>query len=72
MPAPAPTTRRTRYVTLAEAAEYLSVTDRTVRNFIARGDLTGYRIGARAIRVDLRELEALLTPIPAANGGGRR
>ena len=65
------TTPRARYVTLGDAAEYLSVTERTVRNFIARGDLTGYRVGTRAIRIDLRELEALLTPIPTA-GGGRR
>jgi excisionase family DNA binding protein len=66
------TTPRTRYVTIGDAAEYLSVTDRTVRNYIARGDLTGYRIGTRAIRVDLRELEALLVPIPTAAVGGRR
>ncbi|OFT58147.1 excisionase [Brachybacterium sp. HMSC06H03] len=66
------TTPRTRYVTIGDAAEYLSVTDRTVRNYISRGDLTGYRIGTRAIRVDLRELEALLTPIPTAAVGGRR
>lgn len=62
----------TRYVTLGNAAEYLSVTERTIRNYIARGDLTGYRVGSRAIRIDQRELESLLTPIPAANAGGRR
>lgn len=63
---------RARYVTIGSAAEYLSVTDRTIRNYIARGDLTGYRVGSRAIRIDLRELEGLLTPIPTASGGGRR
>ncbi|WP_420111543.1 helix-turn-helix domain-containing protein [Pseudactinotalea sp.] len=65
------TTPRARYVTLSDAADYLSVTERTIRNFIARGELTGYRVGTRAIRVDLRELEAMLTPIPTV-GGGRR
>lgn len=59
-----------RYVTQSAAAEYLNVTDRTIRNLIARGDLTGYRLGARAIRVDRAELDALLTPIPSA--GDRR
>lgn len=53
-----------RYVTQSAAAEYLNVTDRTIRNLIARGSLTGYRLGARAIRVDRAELDALLTPIP--------
>lgn len=63
-----------RYVTVGTAADYLSVTERTVRNFIARGDLTGYRVGTRAIRLDVRELDALLTPIPTVGprGGGRR
>lgn len=58
----------TRYISIGDAAEYLSVTDRTIRNFIALGELTGYRIGTRAIRVDLREVEALLTPIPTVEG----
>lgn len=66
------TAARTRYVTLSDAADYLSVTERTIRNFIARGELTGYRVGSRAIRIDMRELEALLTPIPSAAVGGRR
>ncbi|MCT1776761.1 helix-turn-helix domain-containing protein [Brachybacterium sp. p3-SID957] len=65
------TTPRTRYITIGDAAEYLSVTERTVRNYIARGELTGYRIGTRAIRIDQRELENLLTPIPTVAGGGR-
>ncbi|ATG51927.1 excisionase [Brachybacterium vulturis] len=61
-----PDTLTGRYVTQSTAAEYLNVTDRTIRNLIARGDLTGYRLGARAIRVDRAELDALLTPIPTA------
>ena len=65
-----PDTLTGRYVTQAAAADYLNVTERTIRNLIARGDLTGYRLGARAIRVDRAELDALLTPIPSA--GDRR
>ncbi|GAB2667361.1 excisionase family DNA-binding protein [Barrientosiimonas humi] len=53
-----------RWLTQAEAAEQLGVTDRTIRKFIATGRLTGYRLGARAVRVDAGELETLLSPIP--------
>lgn len=60
-----------RWITQAEAADYLGVTDRTIRNLIARGQLTGYRLGARAIRLDLAEVDACLKPIPTVAGGGR-
>ena len=61
-----------RYSTIAEAAEYLGSSTKFVRSLIARGDITGYRIGTRAIRVDLRELDDAMTPIPAAKLGGAR
>lgn len=54
------------YITVCEAADRLSVTERTIRNFIARGELTGYRMGSRAIRIDPRELDNVLTVIPTA------
>lgn len=50
------------YVKIAEAAEYLQVTDRTIRQMIADGRLTGYRIGARLVRVDLNQLDAAMQP----------
>lgn len=56
-------TRRNK--TIAEAAEYLKITDHTVRRLIADGELTGYRIGwsPRMIRVDLDEIdEKLMKP----------
>lgn len=62
------TSTQPRWLTLADAAEYLSVTDRTVRNYIARGELTGYRMGTRSLRIDARELDDLLCPIPTAGG----
>lgn len=55
-----------RYITIAEAAEYLQISDRTVRRLIADGELTGYRMGKsrRLIRVDLNEIdEQLMRPI---------
>jgi excisionase family DNA binding protein len=48
-----------RYISIAEAAEYLRISDRTVRRLIADGELTGYRMGRshRVIRVDLNEID---------------
>lgn len=34
-----------RYTTIAEPAEYLQISDRTVRRLIAGRELTGYRTG---------------------------
>lgn len=59
-----------RLVTLAQAAEALSLHERTIRRYIAQGRITGYRIGQRSLRVDLDEVEALATPIPTAGGLG--
>lgn len=55
-----------RYSTVAEAAEYIGSSTKFIRSLTARGDLTGYRIGSRSIRVDLRELDAAMRPIPTA------
>lgn len=56
------TTNRRRYVTQAEAADYLGVTARTIRQMIADGRLTGYRSGPRIVRVDLNEVDAAMKP----------
>jgi excisionase family DNA binding protein len=58
------TTRR--YVKIAAAAEYLQVTDRTIRQMIADGRLTGYRSGGRLVRVDLNEVDAAMRPFGGA------
>lgn len=55
------------YLTLAEAAEVLGVGNRTIRRRVAEGQLRAYRIGPRQIRVKADDLDALLTPIPAAD-----
>lgn len=57
-----PTPRRN--VSIGEAANYAGVSVRTVRRRIADGSLTGYRFGARLIRIDLDELDAAMRPIP--------
>lgn len=55
-----------RYAPLKEAAEYLGVTDRTIRQMIADGRLTGYRSGKRLVRVDLNEVDAAMQPFGGA------
>ena len=57
-----------RLAPLNDAADYAGVHPRTLRRRIADGALTGYRMGPRIIRVDLNEVEALLTPIPTTAG----
>ena len=59
-----------RWLSQAEAAERLGVTDRTIRNLIARGTLRGYKIrGSRMVRLDASDVDALLRPIPTGGGG---
>lgn len=57
---------RRHLITLAEAAESLTLDEKTIRRYISSGMLTGYRIGPRVIRVDAAEVEALARPIPSA------
>jgi excisionase family DNA binding protein len=52
-------------VSVAQAAEYLGVSLRTMRTRIAAGDVPAYRFG-RLIKIDLAELEAALKPLPTA------
>lgn len=73
MSAQAQTPIQRDWVSQAEAAEYLGVTDRTIRNYISRGYLTGYRLrGSRLVRVDRADLDALMATIPTVGtvGGG--
>jgi excisionase family DNA binding protein len=57
---------RRRYCTINEAADYLGVTERTVRQMITDGRLVGYRMGARFIRLDLDEIDAAMRPFGGA------
>jgi len=58
-----------RLVSLDQAAGYAGVCIKTIRRRISAGDLTGYRLGPRLIRVDLTELDAMIRPIPSASSG---
>jgi excisionase family DNA binding protein len=59
------TTIRRQYATQQQAAAKFQVTDRTIRNWIGQGYITGFRFGPRQIRVDLNEIEAMLQMMPA-------
>jgi excisionase family DNA binding protein len=54
---------RRRLVSMAEAAEIAGVHHLTIRRWIAKGVLTGYRVGPRLIRVDLDELESIIQQV---------
>lgn len=55
-------TTRERYLTRAEAAARARVDVRTIDRWLRAGRLQRYREGARSVRVDSRELDALTTP----------
>lgn len=59
-------TSRRRYVKIGEAADYLQVTERTIRQMIADGRLRAYRSGQRLIRLDLNEIDAAMRPFGGA------
>jgi excisionase family DNA binding protein len=62
--------QRRRYETLQSAAERLAVDTRTVRRWIAAGRLNAYRTGPRLIRLNVEEVDALLTPVSNFVSGG--
>ncbi|WP_372493970.1 excisionase family DNA-binding protein [Mycolicibacterium neoaurum] len=55
-----------RWATTQKAAEYLGVTDRTIRQMVADGRLRAYRSGGRVVRIDLNELDAAMEPFGGA------
>jgi excisionase family DNA binding protein len=55
------------WITLAEAAEYLRVTTRAIRRWIAEGKLNAYKLaGGHTVRLRRDEVEALLERMPTA------
>lgn len=55
-----------RWATIQQAAEYLQVNPRTVRDMVTTGRLTGFRNGPRIVRVDLNEIDSVMTPYGGA------
>ena len=54
------------YLSLEEAAGCMSVSVKTIRRWIAAGNLPAYRCGKRSIRIKLEDLEAAPRKIPSA------
>ena len=55
-----------RWASVVEAASYLGVTTRTIRQMTADGRITAYRAGSRLVRIDLNEIDAALEPYGGA------
>ena len=54
-----------RWLSQKEAAEYLGVTDRSIRNYVRTGALKGRRLkGSNLMRIDRLEIDKALRPIP--------
>jgi excisionase family DNA binding protein len=53
-----------RYTSQTQAAKHFQTTDRTIRNWIGKGYIKGYRIGPRSVVVDLDEIERFLATVP--------
>ncbi|HCS59068.1 MAG TPA: DNA-binding protein [Gordonia polyisoprenivorans] len=60
------TTTPRRWASINATAEYLGVTDRTIRQMIADGRIRGYRNGRKMIRLDLNEIDAAMKPFGGA------
>jgi excisionase family DNA binding protein len=54
------------WITIQEAADYLGLSERSVRAMIADGRLRGYRNGRRVIRLDRNEIDAAMRPFGGA------
>jgi len=59
-----PLARKT--LTVRETADVTGFSVRTIRSRIADGTLPAYRVGPRAIRIRVEDLDALMRRIPAA------
>jgi len=51
-----------------EAAEFLGISESTIRRYVSDGRLLAYRLGdERLIRIKRQDLDKLLSPIHAGN-----
>jgi excisionase family DNA binding protein len=61
-----------QYLTVARAAELLSVHPSTVRRWIDEGRLPAYRLGPKRIAVMATDLDGLIAPRPSNGGATKR
>jgi excisionase family DNA binding protein len=55
-----------KLVSIAEAATYLDVNERTIRNMLTDGRLKAYKLGPRIVRIRLSDIDAALEPYAGA------
>ena len=63
---------RSPFLTVAQAADELAVTERFIRKLIADGQLRAVKVGARVVRIRRTDLEDLLRPARVVPRLGRR
>ena len=63
MPSTGEAKHSAEFVTVAEVADRLRVTERFIRRLIASGELEAVKIGSRVIRIRSAEMDALLSPV---------
>lgn len=61
------TTITRQLVSLAEAADALAVSTRTIRRYIAQGHLGGVRLGRKTLRVKVESIEQFIDARPVGN-----
>lgn len=61
-----------QYVSIDEAAKILSVSTRTIRNWIESGGLPAIEAGPKLLRIDVLDLRAFCRPTLAAKSGASR
>lgn len=44
------------FISIKDAALLLAVSEATIRRMVMRGEVRGYRVGRRMIRIEIREL----------------
>lgn len=59
-------TRTSTFVTVADVARDLQVTERFVRHLIATGQLRAVKVGSRVVRLRRSDVEAFLRPFGGA------
>ena len=63
---------RSPFLTVAQAADELAVTERFIRKLIADGHLRAVKVGIRVVRIRRTDLEDLLRPARVIPRLGRR
>lgn len=66
---PTPAPHRPEFISPDDAAARWSVSRDTIRRLIRSGQITGYRLNNRIIRVDVAEVDAAFRPIPTVSAG---